>query len=134
MRDESEVRKKLGEARYRYLRPYLQPRPCNCVHNEEHEEQGGAVQLCMLGSNDPENWPGNICDTVENAKTCPFYKSRYDKAQLKEEFDRLLQDPDILYNRYRDIAMLLWTLEDDIEEAETSLTWWQKIKLWFVRS
>jgi len=134
MKDESEVRKKLGEARYRYLRRYLQPRPCNCVHNHRHETAEGSAQLCMLGSDDPENWPGNICDTVENVRTCPFYKNRYDKSQLKEDFDELLQDPDVLYNEYRDIAMLLWTLEEDSEVATTTLTWWQKIKLWFVRS
>lgn len=130
MRDESEVRKKLGEARYRYLRKYLRPRPCNCVHNHAHDTGEGTVRLCMLGSDDPENWPGNICDTVENVRTCPFYRNRYDKDELKAKFDTVLEDPDVLYNEYRDIAMLKWILE----EEPPALTWWQKFKLWFVGS
>ena len=131
MRDEEDVRKRLGAARYRYLRKYLRPRPCNCVHNHRHETGDGYVQLCMLGSDDPENWPGNICDTVENARTCPFYRNRHNKAELKAKFDLSLQDPDILNNEYRDIAVLQWVLED--EPKETSLSLWERVKLFFIR-
>jgi len=81
----------------------------------------------MLGADDPENWPGNICDTVENAKTCPFFQTDFNKEDLKAEFKALLEDPDVLYEDYRDIAMLEWALEDTVAP---DLAWWQKFKLW----
>jgi hypothetical protein len=87
----------------------------------------------MLGAEDPENWPGNICDTDENAQTCPFFDNQHDKATLKKEFDGQLQDPEILFTEYRDVAMLQWTLGEAPEEVTTNLSWWQRIKLWFTR-
>lgn len=79
----------------------------------------------MLGADDPENWPGNVCDTVKNAETCPFFKSIQDKEQIQDEFRRELQDEDVLFRKYRDIAMLTWVLE----EKSPDLSWWQKLKL-----
>lgn len=137
MRSYAEIKKKLRNLRYRYLKRYLEEhlsvQPANCVYNREYASEMGPVRLCMLGAKDPENWPGNLCDTKECAQTCPFFQNKYEKKKLKEDFVRKLQDPNILYTKYRDLAMLQWALEEDILE-DVPLTWWQRLKLWFRKS
>jgi|AntDeeMinimDraft_6_1070357.scaffolds.fasta_scaffold15250_2 hypothetical protein len=138
MKDEAEIRKKYKELRYRHLKRHLKSHlsssPSNCVHNLECETPEGPARLCMLGAEDPENWPGNICDTLETAQKCPFFQSKHEKAELKEEFEQDMSDAKTVYHDYRDLAMLLWALEEEPKDQEVHLSWWKRLRLWFMRS
>lgn len=139
MQDEAEVRKKLRELRYRYKKRYLHEHlrkgHRNCVHNYIHvDAEGNEVGLCMLGAEDPANWPGNICDDDETAEACPYFENKYNKEYLKQEFELLLADPEILYTKFRDIALLGWVLGEQTSMVPISeapdLTWWQRMTQW----
>lgn len=123
MRSETVIRDKLKDLRFktrlRFLKENLSVRPCNCVHNHVDRD----IQLCMLGADDPENWPGNICDTDEIATSCPFFKCKNDPDSLKAKF-RTTIEPD-----HSEIQLLMWALE--LESYEDDYTWWQRLKTWW---
>lgn len=133
MKSEEEIQDRLVDLKYeRFLDEYrdrLSCRPKNCVHNYRHEEDGEEIGLCMLGAEDPQNWPGNVCDDVETAKMCPFFEQRHDEEDLKEEFESGLDD---------DIQALEWVLDDCDDTSFSPLQvvmlfvfkWMVKCQMW----
>lgn len=152
MRDEKHVRKKLLELKQKHLRrklhKHLQPLPENCKHNQTHvgtnkEEDGQEeVGLCMLGHENIEEWPGNICEAPEKAEKCPFFNPKRSKEELIEEFKEEMKDPEVLAYEYPDIAALQWVLENEVG-LQWSDRWVNRLKVhltfallkvnWFVR-
>lgn len=138
MKDEKEIREKLKEVKHHYfVREYkdkMSCRPKSCIHNYRHEEDGAEVGLCMLGAENPEEWPGNVCDDIETAQKCPFFEQKHDPEDLEKEFFEKLENGKILAEEYKDIAALKWTLEGDSEvDLTESFSVSQRIKMFFVR-
>ena len=128
MKSKKEIEKKLRKLSYReYLKMYEEKASCkpeNCVHNYRHEEDGEEVGLCMLGADNVEEWPGNICDDVSTAKQCPFFRSKQSKEQVKEEFFEKLEKGDI-EDENPSISALKWVLEEEYRE---NLSVWEEFK------
>lgn len=142
MQDEGKVKKKLKDAKFRYmkreLRGKLKQCPENCQHNFRHKftayeyAEGdskpvpyeGELGLCMYGASNPEAWPGKICDDVKTAEECPLFLGKFDKEEIKSAFNARLDDPVIVAEEYKDIAALQWVLGENVAELDPS--WHQR--------
>tara|TARA_B100000745_G_scaffold300393_1_gene254184 strand:+ start:1828 stop:2082 length:255 start_codon:yes stop_codon:yes gene_type:complete len=80
----------------------------------------------MLGV-ERDDWDVDICDTTEQAKSCPAYLPLHTRESVIEEYESELRDPDTLIRKHRDIYILGWVLG----LVDVKLTWWQRFKLWW---
>jgi len=134
MRTESEVHKRYRALRYELrrdlLRESLAVEPCNCTHNllEITENEAGkdiSVRYCMLGAEDIQNWPGNLCDTTENARSCPFFDPRHTRESVLEGLENTLQSDEGV-EVYPELVTLQWVLE----ASEPILPWYERLVEW----
>lgn len=139
MRKKSQIKKKLRDAKQKYLtkryREKLSQCPKNCVYNYRHkteDENGEEVQigLCMYGSDNPEEWPGMICDDVETAEQCPYFTCKNDKESIRVDFEEELQDDVVVAHHYKDIAALQWVLGEKVYSWD--LVWYQRFHVWLL--
>lgn len=128
MRQEKEIKKRIKELKHRYLRREVKKRlrkiPENCYWNYRHilRDSGGKVildeytckpktiGLCMLGSEDRQEWRGDICEHLEDMEDCPSFIFKMSKKEIKEEFDAKLGD--LNNGEYKDIKTLAWVLQN----------------------
>ena len=90
-----------------------------------------SIGLCMLGSEDPYNWDGTICDDPIDAQRCPTFEPRLTKERILEEFTAQLKDYDWVEANHPALYSLLWVLEDI--PANYHLPWWKRILFRFLR-
>lgn len=145
MLQEKEISKKIRSLQLAVIlanvRDQLRRAPHNCKYHHDHKipNTEETIGLCMYGSDDPENWPGDVCDQDEIAQACPMFSCKTTKQQaLKHEAGRL-QNPVIVKENYPEIAALLWVLTEDTswmimgpEPEQTylmDLSWWDRMKL-----
>lgn len=85
------------------------------------------IGLCMLGAENVEAWPGNICEDPIDAQRCPYFNPTASKASIFEQYRANLADLDWLRGNMPELYGLLWVLD----EASMSpvLPWWKR--LWF---
>ena len=122
--------------------------PCNCTFNHQQpidlrkkvrnepnpnyntiSEGNRTIGLCMYGSDDIQNWPGNICDEPSDAKGCPMYNSIHTKESVLRAFNRDLEDQEWVKAQMPALDPLLWVLDGTV-----TLPWWKRILLrlgWF---
>lgn len=122
--------------------------PVNCIHNERHaldvrkvvegEPNEGynrlnrngkhlpVIGLCMLGSDDPTTWPGNICEDPIDAVRCPYFQVKVTREAAQAEFQRQIQDLDWVSEYMPEVYGLLWALGS---ETVPQLPWWKQ--LWY---
>ena len=84
------------------------------------------IGLCMLGSEDVENWPGNICEDPIDAQRCPYFDPAHSKTLIFEQFKANVTDNDWIRVNMPEMYGLLWVLDDS---RIRSLPWWKF--LWF---
>lgn len=141
MKNKEEIEKRLKNLCHRYEKKFLQisqeKHYFNCRHNHEHLPRGiykhtesfetslaprsqttlvviqpdQPINLCMLGSDDSSKWSGDICDSNETSKKCPFYSHKTSLEEATKEFDDLMKNDEYVYENYRDVATLQWVLE-----------------------
>jgi len=140
MRDESEVKQKyhqlLGRNLEKAFQKKLGKKPHNCLHNHVHSYLNNKdnmivvdhVGLCMLNSEDPSSWEGNICETVADARFCQYFSPRYNKQDIYVEFMEKISDPEVLQHEFRDMYMLRWVLGEEANLPKLSFL--DKIKFW----
>jgi hypothetical protein len=85
------------------------------------------IGLCMLGSDDPESWAGDICEDPIDAQRCPYFSSKLDKQELWRLFTEQVGDIDWLRNNMPEVHALLWVL--GAQKQTQRLPWWRR--LWF---
>lgn len=128
MKDEKNIEKKAKQVKKRYLKKRLKDKisrcPENCEHNYLHEDEHGQTRLCLYGVENPEEWPGNICDTKSKAETCPFFQPKYDKQKIIDDYLEDLQDPTKVAHEFKDIAALQWVLEE--RAIDWNYPWYQR--------
>lgn len=90
------------------------------------------IGLCMLGSENPEEWPGNICEDPIDAERCPYFDPSQTKDGLLAEFTTQLGDLDWIQENLPDVYALLWVLDDD-SPRNYNLPWWKRVAFWFLR-
>jgi hypothetical protein len=86
------------------------------------------IGLCLLGSADPEEWSGTICEDPIDAKKCPYFNpTQKSKGEILEEMHGDLNNQDWLKSGIPEAHTLLWVLG----ELTLSIPWWKKALLWF---
>lgn len=117
MKSEAEIKKRLREVKRKYLVQMLEDslsaHHFNCVYNYKHTDKNGTAHICLLGAEKPEDWAGTVCDGDDISMSCPYFEPKKTRANIKEDFDAVMNDPVTLFAEYRDVAMLLWILEDN---------------------
>lgn len=68
------------------------------------------IGLCMLGSEDPESWPGNMCDEPLDAQRCPYFTYKQSRADVYAEFIANLKDPEWVEAYLPAAHALLWVM------------------------
>jgi hypothetical protein len=125
MKAHDEVRRKYLARRRSLSKEFisheLQELPCKCVHNHLHTD---GSRLCMLGSEDLINWPGNLCQDEETSRACPFFKHRQTESEVLGEFEALLEDKERLKDYDPELAALTWVLEPSRPAWYTRLVDW----------
>jgi len=89
------------------------------------------IGLCMLGSENPEEWPGDICEDPIDAERCPYFNPTQTKEELMSEFIEQLRDTDWVAENLPDVMALLWVIDD--VPANYHLPWWKRVGFWFLR-
>ena len=82
------------------------------------------IGLCMLGSESPETWAGNICEDPIDAKRCPVFASLKSKESVQAEFYEQLRDLDWVSRDLPEVYGLLWALGSP---TMPKLPWWKRI-------
>lgn len=155
MKTEVEVRSRLqalvAEELNRRLADIALRLPVLCVHNhrqplDQRKQVGGesnpsynrvvshtslpvlqTIGLCMLGSEDPESWPGTICEEPLDARRCPDFTPARTKADVLAEFQGQLADPEWVRANLPEVASLLWVLD---QLTLGGLSWWVRLLVW----
>lgn len=107
-------------------------------HNEEYNRitrgpklfVAPTIGLCMLGSENPSEWPGNICEDPVDAQRCPYFNPRMDKEKLWASFAEQIRNPDWLQEHMPEVYGLLWTLN---ASALPELPLWKRVWYWVLR-
>ena len=120
MKNSGEIRQKVKQVRYRYLKKALDRKlrhqPDNCRFNGVH---GGCSYKCCLHRLEEDGWNGIVCDTEldgkDRAEACPVFELQYDKEQIKEGLDSFLKTAPIqeIAFYFPDLAALLWVLDGE---------------------
>lgn len=127
-----------------YVKENLRHSPDNCVFNLTHyaapliprspdlekklaprkqvtllviENSPQSVRLCTFGSEDPETWNGDMCDTDEHAQACPWFTPSETETQLREQFRELMLDDEYVFANYKDVMALQWATGHRIDWA-----------------
>lgn len=136
MRSEDEVQRRFAALKVRYLkrtlRKKMRRRPSNCHFNREHtikkDGEEITVRLCVLGVERPE-WEVDICDTAEQAMSCPAFLFKQDREAVEEEFEETFSQPEYLRDNHKDLFALSWVLE----ETEVPYSLFQRLELFVER-
>ena len=135
LRTGSQVRQKLKQVMYRHLQKELRENfrqvAEGCGHNQPSDLKGfGIVHLCQYPDRDGHKPRKMLCDSrmfagERQARECPLWKPKRDKADIKAEFRALMaaKDRGPLASKYPDIAALMWVLDGEniIEEVQRAM-------------
>lgn len=143
MKSAGAVRHKLMQVRFRHLKKRLEADlrqvSTNCRFNATGLGDGPA--LCLYGAADPESWVATACDEQfdggDRARRCSLFCPRRDKAQVKDDFGKEIDEMSLpeVAARYPDMAALIWVLDEGDDEdgvsyqAETTdpRPWWKRL-------
>lgn len=87
------------------------------------------IGLCLLGSDDPSEWGGGICEDPIDAKKCPYFTPARGKDVILPDFERDLQNQEWVREKLPDVFALLWVLE----RVEIGIPWWKRILFKFLK-
>ena len=100
----------------------------NPTFNRVSAEGTQTIGLCMLGSNDPEEWQGTICEDPIDAQRCPFYTTMVNELEVLETLRQDLANPEWLGQNMPELSALLWVLDS---QSLPSLSWFRRFLLKF---
>lgn len=102
--------------------------------NEQYNRLTGrhlpVIGFCMLGSDNPEEWNGTICEDPIDAQRCPDFTPIGTRESLREAFDSQLKDLEWVQQNMPEVYGLLWALGS---ENLPSLPWWKSLWFKFIR-
>lgn len=157
MKNDEEIRSRivelLGEELERRVDEATQRLPHRCEHNhrqalDTRKHIGGVpnegynvirtpehthlpviqtMGLCMLGSENPDEWPGTICDEPIDAKRCPLFSPTDTRQSIYNTFVQDVQDVTWLQTEWPELHSLLWVA--GLLGNTPRLPWWKR--LWF---
>lgn len=113
----------------------LARKPCNCVFNLPYRlNNKELVGSCLILSKYDTYKPNQgvyFCDSDDIAIKCSRYKCKFKKEQVKEIFEKDIQDAEFLKKEYKDIYTLMWVLEEEKPKKsfkERLSGFWEKFK------
>jgi hypothetical protein len=131
MKSPTEIKNKIKQVKYEYLKQVykekLTVKPENCHYNKAvvlHDTKEFKTRLCTYYS-DADGY--EVCNTVTCAQRCNAFVFKHDKENLKNRLD---VDVDTNPNKYPEIAVLSWVLE---QKENSKITFLDKIKYEFKR-
>lgn len=155
MKSQSEIQRRLKKLRFRYAKKHIdstQKRThVNCTYNYSQKpfnQTRNTVEIelaprqvstvvfiqeekdayyCMYGAQNPKTWPGIICDRNQIAETCKWFFPKISAEEAEDQFNKLMEDDEYVYDKYADIAALQWVVNDRIYKYKIS--WFYKIIL-----
>lgn len=87
--------------------------------------------LCMLGAENPEEWPGTICEDPIDAQRCPYFDAKEKPSVIEQTFRAQMEDDAWVRDNLPEIRALLWSLDTTelpkASEAPTPLSWWRRL-------
>lgn len=86
--------------------------------------------LCMLGSDNPEEWGGTICEDPVDAQRCESFTLAVTKEQVSGKFNSQIGDLNWVEQNLPEVYGLLWALGS---EKVPTLPWWKSLWFWFLR-
>jgi hypothetical protein len=136
----AEMERRLAEAQLRL--------PHRCVHNHRQSldlrrtvegepnptfnrvlnDGSQTIGLCMLGSSNPDDWQGTICEDPIDAQRCPYFVPVLSKDQVLETFRQDLSDPEWVGQHMPELATLFWVLDTN---SLPQLPWFRRLLLRF---
>lgn len=152
MRKVRQIALKLRDLKYHYLvkhyKRLLSRKPENCRYNYPYvlkkDKTTAVINLCFLHqpeSNLPEGrfiWPppnpGNakiqphlldICHETHHCIHCNAFTFRYTKKEIKDYFEKKLEDPKYKEKNYPDIYLLEWVLEKSSSDTPLTGFFWK---------
>jgi hypothetical protein len=103
----------------------------NDTYNRTSDRHGlplaQTIGLCMLGAENVEEWPGNICEDPIDAQRCPYFNPTQSKAAIFERFKNDVADLEWVRVNMSELYGLFWVL--DTTDMSPGLPWWKR--LWF---
>jgi len=145
VRDESTIRQKFKQVCYRHLKKLLKDnfrkQPHTCKFNKM-VPVGGDPSRQVGFCNHPDVKGRPICDMrvegcPENARECPLWEARQEKARIKGAFYDLVNSKarGPVASEYPDIAALLWVLDspdvtEDCNEVDNAIDQIPDEELW----
>jgi hypothetical protein len=104
----------------------------NYQYNRIDTKNPQLMGLCMYGAENPEEWPGDICEDEIDAKRCPWFEPLRSKKALIEHFQIQLQTGMWMEDNMPEVAQLLWVLGDG-DRAYRGIPWWKHLWYRFLR-
>lgn len=91
------------------------------------------IGLCKLGSNNPEEWGGTICEEAIDAQRCPLFKPKDSREVIQKRLEAHLRDAQWVKENLPEVNGLLWAINtENLPEPEpepVSLPWWKRFLL-----
>ncbi len=95
----------------------------NRITNGRASPVSQTIGLCLLGSEDPQEWGGTICEDDIDAQRCPYFVPRQSKDEILAEFREQLLTPGWVDANLPAVAVLLWAID---ETEVPSIPWWKR--------
>jgi hypothetical protein len=131
MRTRSEIRSRLKQASFRYLKAFLEKHlervPQNCLHHDEvpiDPERGFGLGMCTVS----DRSGSHVCDPRVPgcpSQGCKTFEHKRTKTDLKEDWSRMLKAAqsggrraELVRQGYGDLAALLWALDEELDEGD----------------
>lgn len=125
MRNVRSVYQKLKEVKHvhqvKLYKKFLRRAPENCKYNYEYAFGGKAtVRLCLLHQPDVDLknsiFPNliDICQDMQKCTACDAFIFRYSKEDLKEIFNKGLENKKFKEKNFPDLCALEWVLEQSV--------------------
>lgn len=111
------------------------PRPLRPVHRDAPDTrflvvlQDDAVHLCMFGSEKPDLWPGDTCESDDIARRCKMFRPTISAEEVTSSVTALLADDSYVFEHHKDIAALQWVLDERVHAYP--LSFWERVSLRF---
>lgn len=84
------------------------------------------IGLCLLGSEDPKEWGGTICEEPLDAKRCPLFMPAKGKAEILPDLEADLSNPAWVKDNLPEVYSLMWV--SGVERP--AIPWWRRFLLW----
>lgn len=82
----------------------------NPAYNKVSLPVVGTIGLCMLGSERPDQWKGDICEDPIDAQRCPYYEYKLSREEVHQQFRSDLGNVSWMQAHLPGVHALLWVL------------------------